>query len=66
MTMSRYDTNEDGKIDAEEQEEFDERASRMTSADKDGDGSITREEVKAYMDDAMKRWGGGGGGGQGR
>ena len=69
MTMDRYDTNQDGKLDATEQEEFDERAAGMkTSADKDGDGSITRDEVKAYMDEAMKRFsrsgaGGGGGGG---
>ena len=67
MTMNRYDTNQDGKLDATEQEEFDERAERMkTAADKDGDGVITRDEVKSYMDDVMKRFsrnGGGGGGG---
>lgn len=66
MTMDRYDTNGDDKIDAEEQKDFDERASRMTSADKDGDGAISREEIKTYMDAMMKRFqqsGGGGGGG---
>lgn len=64
--MTKYDTNEDGKIDSEEQEAFEGMASRMTSADKDGDGEITKEEVKTYMDDAMKRFSKGGGGGGGR
>lgn len=66
MTMERYDTNEDDQLDAEEQKEFDERASRLTAADKDGDGIITRDEVKTYMDEMMKRFSqGGGGGGRG-
>jgi Ca2+-binding EF-hand superfamily protein len=63
--MERYDTNEDGQIDADEQKEFDERASRMTAADKDGDGVISRDEVKSYMEQMMQRFGGGQGGGQG-
>jgi len=66
MTMDRYDTNADGKIDTEEQKDFDERAARMTAADKDGDGAITREEVQSYMDEMMKRFSGGQGGGEGQ
>ena len=61
--MERYDLNADGKIDAEEQKDFDERAARMTEADKDGDGEISRDEVKSYMSEMMKRFSSGGGGG---
>ncbi len=63
-TMERYDTNSDGKIDAEEQKEFDERASRLTDADQDGDGDISRDEIKKSMEVMMQRFqqqsGGGG------
>ena len=67
-TMERYDTNQDGKIDAEEQKSFDSRASRLTEADSDGDGSLSRDEITKSMEAMMKRFrqGGGGGGGGGR
>lgn len=61
-TMERYDTNGDGLIDATEQESFDERAQRMAGADTDGDGNISRDEIRKTMEEMMKRFQGGGGG----
>lgn len=71
-TMSRYDTNSDGQIDAEEQKGFDERARRIADADQNGDGNISRDEIKTAMEAMMRQFqqngggfGGGGGGGGG-
>ena len=70
-TMSRYDLNSDGQIDAEEQKEFDERAQRIAGADQNNDGNISRDEIKTAMEGMMRQFqqnggfGGGGGGGGG-
>jgi HlyD family secretion protein len=67
-TMSRYDTNSDGQIDAEEQKGFDERARRIADSDQNGDGNISRDEIKTAMEAMMRQFqqnGGGGGGGGG-
>lgn len=73
-SMDKYDTNSDGNIDAEEQKAFDDRASRLKDADSNGDGILSRDEIKKSMEAMMKRMssgggmggrGGGGGGGRG-
>lgn len=64
--MQRYDTNSDGKIDADEMAALDSRAvDRVKAADADGDGSVTREEMKRGVEEMMKRFREGGGGGPG-
>ena len=67
-TMETYDTNSDGKIDAEEQKSFEGMASRLTDADSDRDGSISPEEIKSAMEAMMRQFqqnSGGSGGGPG-
>ena len=56
----------DGKIDADEMSSLSERAKPMVeAADGDGDGSVTKEELKSAMQKRMQSGGfGGGGGGQ--
>ena len=64
--MQRSDTNSDGKLDAGEIANLDARSKGWAgTADKDGDGSISKAEVVTAMKEAMKKWGGGGGGGRG-
>lgn len=63
------DTNKDGKIDKDELNQIDEQyRSFVTRADANGDGEITREEVKKSFEKMMKRMqeNGGGFGGGGR
>ena len=65
--MKRYDTNGDGKIDADELQAIDERArDRIKRADQDGDGTVTREEMEKGIQAMMRRFqqqrGGGPGG----
>lgn len=66
------DSNQDGKIDKDELQQINEQFRGMISgADSNGDGEITREEVKKSYEKMMKRMqqnggGGFGGGGRGR
>ncbi len=67
-TMERYDANGDDKIDEDERAEVDERMrDRLADADSDGDGAISREELKSGMEAMFQRMqqGGGFGGGGG-
>jgi hypothetical protein len=68
--MERFDTNADGKLDSSELSSLPgSMAENLPKADKDGDGSITREEFAAYVPEMMKqfsqRMGNGGGPGGG-
>ena len=68
-SMERYDANSDGIIDKDEMAEVDERfRGRISDADTDGDGGISRDELKKSMEAMMKQMqqGGGGFGGGGR
>ena len=65
--MGRYDSNADGKIDADEMSSLSERAKPMVEkADSNGDGNVTKDELQAAMEKMMKERGMGGGGGGGR
>lgn len=62
--MQRYDTNSDGKIDAAEIANIDERSrDRVKQGDKNGDGEVSKEEMTKAMEAMMKRFQGGGAGG---
>ena len=64
MSMSRYDTNKDDKIDKDEIAAMDERArGRIEASDSNGDGEITKEELKKGIEAMMKQMQSGGGGG---
>ena len=63
FVMQRSDKNSDGKLDKDEVAQLDERSKGWAAtADKDGDGDISKEEVVAAMKKVMKSRGGGGGG----
>lgn len=62
FVMQRSDKNGDGKLDKDEVSQLDDRSKGWAAtADKDGDGDISKEEVVAAMKKAMKQRGGGGG-----
>ena len=62
FVMTKYDTNSDGKIDKDEAGSFDERSKAWAkTADTNGDGDFSKEEVTAAMKKAMQSRGGGGG-----
>ena len=66
FVMQRSDTNSDGKLDKTEVANLDERSKGWAAtADKDGDGDISKDEVVEAMKKVMKAWGGGGGGRRG-
>lgn len=64
--FSKNDTNGDGKIDAEEIKALGEGGKRITGADSNGDGEVTKAEMTAVMQKAMSSGGGPGGGRGGR
>ena len=67
FVMQRSDKNSDGKLDKDEVAGLDDRSkSWAATADTDGDGDISKDEVVEAMKKAMKSWGGGGGGRGGR
>lgn len=67
MVMQRSDKNGDGKLDKDEIAGLDSRSKGWAgTADTDGDGDISREEVSKAMTKLMKRRSGGGGGAGGR
>jgi hypothetical protein len=53
--MEQYDTNGDGKLDATEQEGFDERTQRIAEADANKDGELTEKEIRTAMQAMMRR-----------
>ena len=71
FVMQRYDKNSDGKLDKDEVANLDDRSKGWAgTADTNGDGDISKEEVTAAMKKVMSSMGGGGrrggGGGGGR
>lgn len=63
FVMQRSDKNSDGKLDKDEVAGLDERSKGWAkTADTDGDGDISKEEVIEAMKKAMKSRGSGGGG----
>ena len=61
MVMQRSDKNSDGKLDKEEIAGLDGRSKSWSgTADSDGDGELSREEITKAMEKLMKSRGGGG------
>jgi hypothetical protein len=65
--MEGNDKDEDGILSAEELEDIsDQFRSRLTAADADEDGAISKDELLKYFTEQAAQRGSGGGGGSGR